>query len=96
MTAPSRILRSPIGLPLMKRARAAIRIGFARAAANAYQRSEPRCIHATGWLMSRLARIASSRFSIRVPWPENQSSHRRSTQPQQAMTRKMTTTVATA
>ena len=51
----------------MNLASAAIKIGFATAAAKAYQRSEPFWIHATGWLISRLARIASSLFSMRVP-----------------------------
>ena len=90
-TAPSRILRSPIGLPPPTRAKAPTRIGLASAAAHAYQRSEPRWIHATGCFISRLARIVSSLASIRLPLPENQSFQRRSIQAQQAMTRRTTT-----
>ena len=52
---------------------------MATAAANAYQRSEPRWIHATGCRISRLARIPSSLVSIRLPLPDSQSSQRLST-----------------
>ena len=84
------------GAPPMTRARAATRIGFATAAAKAYERSEPRWSHATGCASRRLARIDSSRRSIRAPLPENQSSQCRSIQRQEPITRRTTAVVAAA
>ena len=77
------------------RERSRSRIGFATAAASAYQRSEPRWIQATGCLISRLRRIDSSLPSTRLLLPENQSSQRRSTQLQHAITSRITAPVAT-
>ena len=44
------------------------------AVASAYHQSDPRVIHATGCLMSRLSRVFCSFPSIRFPWPAIQLS----------------------
>src|SRR4029453_3732496 len=75
-TAPRKMRRSPIGVPPRKRAKGGTRIGLATAAARAYQRSDPRWVHATGCAIRRLARIFSSRSSIRALLPEHQSLQR--------------------
>src|SRR5215211_5334641 len=62
-TAPSTILRSPIRFPPTNRATPATRIGFATAAASAYQRSEPR------WIPPRDAASAGSRALPRALYP---------------------------